>query len=136
MGTSGQPHNHDFVKIARAGYQIVINLAMPTSENALPNEGALVTALGMAYFHIPVVWEAPRVEDVDLFFGVMQALSRQKVWVHCALNMRVSCFVYLYQKHVLGLPDEQARYPMNKIWQPTGIWQDLIDEVHQQRLVT
>lgn len=131
LATSGQPAHADFELMAQAGYQAVINLALPTSERAIAEEGALVAQNGMLYFHIPVVWEAPQLAEVQLFFALMQLLVAKKVWVHCALNYRVSCFVYLYQKHVLGLPNEQARYPMDEIWHPTGAWQNLIDQVQQ-----
>ncbi len=39
----------------------------------------------------------------------MHSLHQQKVWVHCAKNMRVSCFIYFWQKYILQLPEEQAR---------------------------
>ncbi len=44
MASSGQPEEHQFKEIALAGYQVVINLAMPDSDNAVPEEGYLVTA--------------------------------------------------------------------------------------------
>ncbi|MBE9168456.1 protein tyrosine phosphatase family protein [Pleurocapsales cyanobacterium LEGE 06147] len=128
IATSGQPTKEQFGAIATAGYQAVVNLALPSSDKALADEGSLVTSLGMAYFHLPVVWKAPRLEDVKLFFAVMKAFGNRPVWVHCALNMRVSCFMYLYQKHVLQLSEEQAQYPMNQIWQPEGVWHQLIEE--------
>ena len=102
---------------------------MSCSTNALPNEGAIVTDLGMVYLQIPVVWENPTLEDVKLFFSAMQAFEDKRVWVHCAKNMRVSCFIYFWQKYVLKLPEERARYPMNRIWQPTGVWQQLMEQM-------
>ncbi|WP_217651847.1 protein tyrosine phosphatase family protein [Hydrococcus rivularis] len=90
IATSGQPTREQFQKIADAGYESVINLALPSSKNALADEGTIVAGLGMAYFHIPVVWEAPKLDDVRLFFDVMKSLSDRKVWVHCALNMNES----------------------------------------------
>ncbi len=137
LATSGQPTAADFKAMAQAGYQVVINLALPTSTNALSNEGAIVAGLGMAYIHIPVEWDAPKLDDVLLFFAVMQAVTDCRVWVHCAMNMRVSCFLYLYQKHALGLPEEQSRAPMDQIWQPAGVWQqfgawrELVETTHR-----
>lgn len=32
----------------------------------------------------------------------MQGLGDDKVWVHCAANMRVSAFIYRYRCTVLG----------------------------------
>ena len=127
LATSGQPTPEQFQLIADAGYQIIINLAMSISTNALKNEGAIVTDLGMVYVQIPVVWEHPRLEDVRLFFKAMQSFQEQRIWVHCAKNMRVSCFIYFWQKYILQLPDREAMYPMKEIWQPTGVWQELID---------
>ena len=129
LATSGQPTPEQFSAIAQAGYRVIINLAVSSSTNALENEGAIVTDLGMVYIHIPVVWDNPKLEDVKLFFKVMDLLKSDRVWVHCAKNMRVSCFIYLWQKHILQLPEAEAKQPMECIWQPTGVWQQLIHQV-------
>jgi protein tyrosine phosphatase (PTP) superfamily phosphohydrolase (DUF442 family) len=127
IASSGQPGRDQFGAIAADGYQAVINLALPDSRGALSDEGSIVSALEMAYFHIPVNFEAPHLEDLELFFDLMRALEGKRIWVHCAMNYRVSCFLYLYRKHVLGLPEEQAARPMHEIWQPQGAWQALIE---------
>ena len=131
LATSGQPTREEFPEIAQAGYEAVINLALPSSDQAIADEGAIVTGLGLVYIHIPVIWQEPTLEDVQLFFDVMKCFKGRKVWVHCALNMRVSCFVYLYQKLVLRLPEAQASYPMVQIWRPDGVWQQLIDQAER-----
>lgn len=128
LATSGQPTREQFQEIAQAGHEVVINLALPSSDSALPDEGAIVTGLSMVYLHIPVIWDAPQLEDLELFFAMMGSLEKRKVWVHCALNMRVSCFVYLHQKLVLKLPEAQARYPMSELWQPNQVWQQFIQD--------
>ncbi|HIO97215.1 MAG TPA: hypothetical protein EYG71_04740 [Leucothrix sp.] len=46
ISTSGQPSPHQFEEIADAGFSTVINLAMPDSTNALPDEGGFVTEAG------------------------------------------------------------------------------------------
>lgn len=111
-----------------------INLATSRSTNALANEGIIVTDLEIVYVQIPVIWDNPKLEDVKIFFKIMQSFDGQKVWVHCAKNMRVSCFIYFWQKYILRLPEEQASYPMNQIWQPTGVWQTLIEQAETQLL--
>lgn len=131
IASSGQPRADQFGAIAEAGFDTVINLALPTSKGALVDEGGIVTRLGLAYLHLPVSWEAPRLEDVALFFAVMGALENRRVWVHCALNMRVSCFLYLYGRHVLGQPEEEAGRPLRAIWHPAGPWQALITEAEK-----
>ncbi|MGD1919012.1 MAG: protein tyrosine phosphatase family protein [Pleurocapsa sp.] len=133
LATSGQPTSEQFRSIKDAGYQVIVNLAMSCSTNAISNEGEVVTDLGLVYVQIPVVWENPTLKDVRLFFDVMQAFKDKQVWVHCAKNMRVSCFINFWQKHVLKLSETKARYPMNRIWQPTGVWQELIEQVDRSQ---
>jgi protein tyrosine phosphatase (PTP) superfamily phosphohydrolase (DUF442 family) len=135
VATSGQPAAADFPVIAAQGYRTVINLAMPTSDDALPDEGAIVTGLGMNYVHIPVPWEAPQVAQFERFTALMRLLDGEKIWVHCALNMRVSCFMYLYRRHELGWPDADARRHMDPIWDPREYpaWDRLVHDVAAAR---
>lgn len=44
------------------------------------------------------------------------------LWVHCALNMRVSAFVYLYRRLRLGEDDAAARRVMDQVWTPDAVW--------------
>ena len=60
---------------------------------------------------------------------MIKALSVRKVWVHCAKNMRVSVFVYLYRRHVLGEDDPRASFPMREVWSPNEVWQAFIAQV-------
>ena len=131
IATSGQPTEDQFSKIADSGYSLVINLALPTSTHAIPNERDIVESLGMSYLHIPVSWDEPKLSDLQQFFAAMQSSEGKPVWVHCALNMRVSCFMYLYKLHVLELSEAEAKYPMSEIWQPTGAWEALINAARE-----
>jgi protein tyrosine phosphatase (PTP) superfamily phosphohydrolase (DUF442 family) len=127
VGTGGQPTEEQFLDIEAAGYKVVVNLAMPDSTNALPNEAKLVREQGMEYVHIPVVWEDPTDVGLDRFFEVMALYGDQKVFVHCAMNWRVSSFVYLYRVIQQGVPMEVARASLLKIWKPNPIWQRFIE---------
>ena len=118
VGTSGQPRREQFETIAGAGYAAVVNLALPTSDNAVPDEGSVVTGSGMSYFHIPVDFAAPTVEDLRTFIGVMRALEGRQVWVHCVVNARVSAFMYHYLRHARGLDEAAARSPVLAKWEP------------------
>ena len=82
LGSSGQPSPTQFAAIRAAGFDVVLNLAMPTSENALAEEGRLVSETGMTYVHIPVPWDAPNSEHLKKFFAVLDAMRRldQRVW--------------------------------------------------------
>jgi len=129
LWTSGQLSQRDIAALPALGIEAVINLALPASSNALPGEAERVTGLGLIYVPIPVEWERPRPEQFEQFVGVLKALSGRKVWVHCAKNMRVSAFVYLYRKHVLGEDDLRASFPMRAVWSPHEVWRAFIAQV-------
>ncbi len=92
ISTSGQPKIEELELIADEGFEVVINLAMPTTSNALENEDKIVTSLNMSYVHIPVDFENPKLSDLKLFLNILQAFGANKVWIHCAKN-RILCFI-------------------------------------------
>jgi protein tyrosine phosphatase (PTP) superfamily phosphohydrolase (DUF442 family) len=128
LGTAGQPTAEQFKAVAEAGYTVVINLALSTSDNAIPHEAELVKSLGMTHFHIPVVWEAPTPTDLEIFFKVMERNRHRNVFVHCAKNMRVSVFVYLYRVLCLKDSEPSAYADLQRIWHPNPTWQAFIDQ--------
>lgn len=136
IASGGQPNADQISALAKAGCQVIINLALPTSTNAISNEGELVTGSGMTYVHIPVVWEEPKLDDFQQFLGCMQTFADKKIFVHCAKNMRASCFIYLYRLIVLGVDPKIAMPDMLAIWQPDETWQKFISHVlsHYQKL--
>jgi protein tyrosine phosphatase (PTP) superfamily phosphohydrolase (DUF442 family) len=129
VATSGQPTKEQFSAIKDSGYQTIVNFALPTSTNALPDEKQVVENLGMQYVHIPVIWENPTLEDLEQFFSVMKANADQKIFVHCAANMRVSAFMYLYRRIHDRMSDEEAKKYLDRIWQPNETWQKFIEQV-------
>ena len=129
IGTSGMPTGSQFPDIAQAGFRTVINLALPTSDNALPNEGDLGTRAGMAYVHIPVLFDAPKRTDYEQFERVMNALRPEPVFVHCAANMRVSAFMFLYRVRNGLAPRNVAESDLRRIWEPDGVWREFIDSL-------
>jgi protein tyrosine phosphatase (PTP) superfamily phosphohydrolase (DUF442 family) len=127
IASSGQPEEHQFKSIAAAGYRVVINLAMPNSENAISEEGYLVTALKMAYVHLPVPFESPTTQHLQTFIKIMSSFADDRIWVHCVVNYRVSAFLYQYFRLALGYSEEQARRAILSSWQPNEIWQRFMD---------
>lgn len=121
------PERPQFYTIAEHSFQVVINLALDESPGAIPDEADLVTTLGMKYIHIPVIWENPKIPDLERFFTTMKNYSESRIFVHCVLNMRVSVFVYLYRVKILNESPENAFRDVLKIWQPDPTWQSLID---------
>ena len=135
IGTAGQPTADQFADIAAAGYEVVVNLALSDSTNALPQERDLVEGRGMIYVHIPVVWESPTEADLVEFFATMDTYSGRKVFVHCVLNYRVSIFVMLYRVLQLGQDVEAARQSVRQIWEPNDIWLCFTDRAVERREV-
>ena len=129
LWSSGQLSERDIRSLPSLGIGVVINLALPTSSNALPGEAELITGQGMIYVQIPVEWESPKPEQFIQFVNVLNAFAGKKVWVHCAKNMRVSAFIYLYRKLVLAEPEELASIPMRSVWSPNEVWQAFIIQV-------
>ncbi len=128
IGTGGQPSVSQLYDIAQNGYDVVINLATHNSENAIENEGSIVASLGMTYIHIPVPFEAPTPEHLRKFFRFMNGLSEEKVFVHCAVNARVSAFVFKYLTMERKMQDEKATTPLLAQWLPQMnlIWKNFL----------
>ena len=126
ISTSGQPKAKQFEILANEGFEVVVNLALHNSSNAIDNEDKIVTDLNMSYFHIPVDFENPKIGDLKLFINILQSLGSNKVLVHCALNYRASAFLYVYHKYVLKTPFDEIDLSMFDIWKPTTIWQKLM----------
>ena len=126
ISTSGQPKIEELELIANEGFEVVVNLAMSTTSNALENEDKIVSSLNMSYIHIPVDFENPKLSDLKLFLNVLQALGANKVWIHCAKNYRVSAFMYVYHKYILHTPFEQIDLSIFDMWQPSLVWQELM----------
>ena len=131
LATAGQPTRSQYSAIATAGYSVVINLALLDAPDAVADEAALARNLGIEYLQIPVEWTAPTLTDFQAFRSAMDARSKDKIFVHCVANKRVSAFVYLY--HVYrGVDEIIARQDLAKIWTPDAIWQTFIDRVRSR----
>lgn len=130
IATSGQPTIEQFRAIAESGYQTIINLALPSSTHAIANEPEIIESLGMRYIHIPVLWETPTLEDLDTFFNALDATDAP-VFVHCAMNMRASAFIYLYRRIRLGINPETAQSDLERIWTPNPVWSTFIQQALQ-----
>lgn len=124
--TAGQPTEMQLAAVRQAGFEVVINLATPVSTNALPDEAGTVAVLGMHYVPIPVIWERPTLDDLAAFFDAIEQYAGRRVFVHCALNWRVSTFVYLYRTLRLGVPHDTAVWDMLSIWEPDETWSRFI----------
>jgi protein tyrosine phosphatase (PTP) superfamily phosphohydrolase (DUF442 family) len=132
VATAGQPTADQLVALRDGGFEVVINLALRSSTYALPDERAVVAGLGMQYVHIPVDFERPTEDDARQFFAAMDAAADRKVFVHCAMNLRVSAFMYLYRTLRQGMDEETAAADLDRVWTPNAVWQSFIDRVARE----
>ena len=129
IGTSGQPTRDQFKTIFEKGYTSVVNLAVHDSENAIPEEGNIVSALGMSYFHMPVPFDQPTAAHVKKFMRLMDVLEGEKVFVHCAVNARVSAFMFKYLTVAKQQSREASTSPVLQHWLPKmdDKWRSILD---------
>ena len=129
LGTSGQPTEAQLAAVAQAGFNTVINLALHDDPRySLPDEAGTTRSLGLDYVHIPVQFAAPTQSDLLAFFDAMDTRRGQKVWVHCAANMRVSVFLGLYRMLRQGWSRERAFELMDGLWKPNEVWAAFIEQ--------
>ena len=127
--TGGQPTSVQLEEVADAGFQVVINLATFRPNYSLPNEKELVEKMGMDYIHIPVIWSNPSESDFQQFCNAMEANTQKRIFIHCAVNYRVSSFMSLYRILYQGCDKEKAMRDLHRIWIPDEIWQSFIDRI-------
>ncbi|MBT3427697.1 MAG: phosphatase [Gammaproteobacteria bacterium] len=119
--SSGQVTAEQTQLLKPAGVKLVVNLATPDKANDYADEAYLVTQQGISYLQIPVAWESPTFNDLDLFFTVMDASQDHTVLVHCMANYRAAVFIYLYRT-IRGHSEEAtARAALEQIW-PAEAW--------------
>jgi len=126
-GTSGQPEAGQFSDISAAAYEIVLNLALSDSPNAIENESTIISKLNMSYVHVPVDFKTPTLGDLESFFDQMEKHKNKKIFVHCVMNWRVSAFMFLYHTIKCDMPVTDALQHMNAVWEPESVWQEFID---------
>ena len=129
LASGGSPTLADLENLRGDGCEVVINLALPTSQDAIPAEDEHVHRMGMQYIPIPVVWENPTRQNAVDFFDAMDACRERSVFVHCVKNMRVSAFIYLYRILRLGADPQEAYEDMAEIWEPEGTWAEFIQSM-------
>jgi len=126
----GQPSEAQLEDAAREGIQLVINLALATSDHALPDEPGLVRLLGMEHIHIPVVWDSPQPADLERFMDAMDAHRDKHILVHCAMNYRATAFLALWRVLRQGWDVDEAFAPQRNIWdlEEYPVWKAFVED--------
>lgn len=132
VGTGGQPTREQFESLSQAGYRVIINLATADALDALPNEREIVAPLGLDYVHLPIVWDYPRDGDLDQFIAAMDRCRQERVFIHCARNLRVSACLTLYRLIRGEISTEELEQAFTHFWEPNLVWRHFINQSLQR----
>lgn len=138
IATCGQPTEEQFHDARKAGYEVVINLAPDGLESSLPGEDKLLATLGIEYHHIPVAWNAPRLDQLDEFEELMLETSGRMTLIHCQANYRVTAFFASYATARLEWDNEQADALIGRVWHTPRIemedtWKTFVADARRRR---
>jgi uncharacterized protein (TIGR01244 family) len=89
--TGGQPRLEQFGKLKASGVKVVLNLRTP-GEHRADAERQAVEAAGLRYVNIPVVYTAPKNEQVDEFLRITDDPANRPMFIHCTAAIRVGAF--------------------------------------------
>ena len=84
---------------------------------------------GLAFVNLPIQFDHPTEQDYETFAGVLDALGKRKVLVHCQINMRASSMVFLYRVIARKEDPHRAFESVAAVWSPEGPWKRLIVEL-------
>ena len=128
LACAGQPAESQLAEMAVQGFQVVINLGLSDGKYALPDEAGSVARLGLAYYHIPVLFDSPRLAEWQSFQSIMDQEQGKKIFVHCAANYRATAFTGLYLFAKAELAEQELQSFIARFWQPDAVWQRFIDD--------
>ena len=134
LSSSGMPTVDQMKSVAEAGVELVINLAPHDVPDAIQDEPVLVESLGMQYINIPVNWNTPTRNGLNIFMDVMDDSKDKKIHVHCEANFRASAFITIYRILRLGWESEKAFAVMHTIWDEDAypVWKMFIEDAIQR----
>ena len=127
--TSGQPSAKGLSTLGAQGFEAVVYHAPPTVSDAVRDEALIVGRQGLVFVDIPIEFDHPTERDYELFAGVLDALGKRKVLVHCQINMRASSLVFLYRVVARHEDPHRAYESVAAVWSPEGPWKRLIVEL-------
>ena len=57
----------------------------------------------------------------------MDACEGQRVFVHCAANLRVSAFMFVHRLQHDEVSRDEAERDLRRIWEPDEVWREFIN---------
>ncbi|MBN8427644.1 MAG: protein tyrosine phosphatase family protein [Xanthomonadales bacterium] len=127
--TSGQPSRELLALLGSEGFQAVVYLAPSDVEDAIADEADILRRQGIEFVHVPIVFRAPQVAEIDQVAAALDRLAGKKVLVHCQINMRASTVTFLYRAGYRGENPATAFESVTRVWVPDGAWKQLVIDV-------
>jgi uncharacterized protein (TIGR01244 family) len=108
LTVAGQVTPEQLQQAAQEGFKSVLNLRSPAEETFWNDEQQQAQALGLHYFHLPVV----KVEELteELTTEVLKKIDEipKPALIHCAVSMRAGAMTLMYVATRQGMTPEQA----------------------------
>ncbi len=112
--TGGQPRPEHLAKLKAEGIKTIINLRTP-GEHRAAEEEEQAKQLGLRYFNIPVVYTAPKDEQVDEFLKLTDDPANRPAFIHCTAAIRVGTFWLIRRVLRDGWTFEKAEEEATKV---------------------
>lgn len=128
LSTAGQPTEIELGLLINDGFEVVINIRPEAEMLEVFDEKQIVENLGLKYYQIPVTLETLNSEILSRFFGLMNQLKGEKIFLHCRRNIRVSFILALYQIIKLDWRKEKALDELMKMVDVTPDMEKFIDQ--------
>ncbi len=130
LATAGQPEAGQFGLIA-THFDCISNMDQADSPYALADEATLAAQHSLDYVNIPVDFKHPQMRDFDTFCEILQAQDQNRLFIHCAMNWRVSSFVFLYRVGFQHIDMALTHCDPQTVWQPDAAWSTFIEQALQ-----
>lgn len=127
ISCSGQPKENK-LRMLHKNYEVVINLGLLDQDYSIQNEEEIIHSQNISYFHIPVIFENPTVENLLEFISTMNEQKNKNILVHCAANYRASVFTSLYLFYTKQITKVELEKIILDVWQPNDTWQNFLDD--------
>ncbi len=72
--------------------------------------------------HVAVDFSKPSLRNFELVAAILNNSGDQKSLIHCQVNYRASTFSSLYRVIYLGVPVDEAKRDLDKVWGPDPLW--------------
>ena len=112
--TGGQPRLEHLEKLKAEGVKAIINLRTP-GEHRAAEEEAKAKEVGLRYFNIPVVYTAPKEEQVTEFLKITDDAANRPAFIHCTAAIRVGAFWMIRRVMRDGLSIQEAEAEAKKV---------------------